>query len=106
MHIWDWLYLTLPLVIMAALSFLIAWRKPAWPPWRLGLVSVLIVAVPLWVFAAVVFIDAATASAESCGVDACGMAMMAAMVVSASMLGLALLGWTLIAGLHALLGRI
>lgn len=105
MHIWDWLYLGIPLALTVLFGFAVAGSKPDWPVWRSSLVSAVILPVPVLVFCIWLFVSTLFTPAEKCGVDACGMAMLAAMLVGGGALGLLLVGWAVNFAIQKLLDR-
>ncbi|MEP9357277.1 hypothetical protein [Sphingomonas sp. KR3-1] len=105
MHIWDWLYLGLPIFLTILLGFAVAGARPNWPVWRSSLLSAAILPVPILALCAWLFVSVLLSPAEKCGVDACGMAAMAAMFVGSGALALFLIGWALNFAIQKYLGR-
>jgi hypothetical protein len=77
----DFVWLVLfPAAVAAGMAALLLRLRPNWPTRRTVVVAAAPVPISMTAICIVVFLNAATASRESCGVDACGMAMMFAMV--------------------------
>ena len=67
-------------------------RRRGWPKARTALIVAAPVPFLIIAMCVIVFVSAATASAESCGVDACAMAMMAAMALGSAAVVLYIIG--------------
>jgi len=78
----DFLVIALALLVSPGVGFLLHRRFRTWARWRIVMLGALPIPLVLWAICLALFVEAATASAESCGVDACGMTMMAAMAVA------------------------
>lgn len=87
------------------LSLAVRWWKREWSPLKVSAISAAVMPGVLIMLCLLLFVHAATSSAESCGVDACGMAMMAAIYVSAFALAGFVIGWPATFWLQLLLAR-
>jgi hypothetical protein len=86
-------------------SLAVRWWKREWSPLRVSMVSAGVMPGVLIGLCLLLFVHAATSSAEACGVDACGMAMMAATYVSGFAVVGFVLGWAATFGLQLVLVR-
>ena len=78
--------------IILAILLTSVWVQRGWPEARTIYVAALPLPALIIAFCLYVFVDAATASKESCGVDACGMAMGAAVILASTAMVLYVFG--------------
>lgn len=82
--------LVLESILAIVLTVMLA--RHGWPKARIIYVAASPVPAIIIALCIYVFVDAATASKESCGVDACGMAMAAAIVIASAAILLYVIG--------------